>query len=191
MKFLRIDRDSSPDTQSYYDTRGYDHENNWRSSFRTKEMAIDLLGMTYGDRFVDYIRSHLVKTDKGWGLPVGQGFLFGECVDRTKPPAWHVFGVLVYYAPNKYLQVYEGIWVDENSPMRKEGTWDGDLFLPQQLLHSWQIPSLDVFDPEDKVGYRQWIQWLDSDLNQPPWEWIKQSASLKQCLNQYYKRKLA
>jgi len=183
MKFLRIDKDETVDTQSYYDDRGWGQEENWQSSWPTRDSAIDNLVHTYGDRHKQYIEEHVIKTEIGWGLPAGEGFLFGQCVDPTRPEGWNTLSILAYYKAGRYLQVWEGTWIDEYSRLRRDSVWDGDLFIPIRLLRSWKIPPLRTYEPED-ANWDEWEAWKKTDLSIPPWEWAKtqKSASLQEFL---------
>lgn len=190
--FFRIDSDPNPDTQSFYDNAGIAYGKKLKSKFFSKQYAIEsflnIIQNEYKQRdwvwdesIPQWLEDNVVQTaPRQWGLPTPPNTLFGVGADAS--PDEITEQLYEYSKAGRYLQVWEGTWVNDNSPIRKVRPWDGELFIPQRLLQQWQItPQAMKF-----LGTDSFYEWAKAKVwDYPPWEYPK-TAALKKTLTNYY-----
>jgi len=148
--FLRCDTDKTPDEASYNYAYGY-------SSWFSKEDAIRDLYRSYGkvikefNLTEDQIRNAIVKTKKGWSLPLSKGALYGLDIHNEMGISGF-FKNRIMDSRRKFLQIFEGepMWRSQTLALQA----DGDPFVPTKLILSFEK---DIFMGYSVFIFKKWI----------------------------------
>jgi len=143
MKFLRGDRDKTPDKQSYYDWHPYLGGRNsgegLYDSHNFFKTEIEIIHFLYSNEVPLAIAKQMImETERGWQLATPPKTLFGYNTDES-------FNLIDFdiISANNYLQIWEGVPVGDiyGKILTKSHNifTDGDLFIPVKMLYCYKI----------------------------------------------------
>jgi hypothetical protein len=167
--YLRVDKDTNPDPQSYYDLF-YKNKKEWgrwglANSFETRDKAVSFLRRN--DVSMEIINNRLVETEHGWQLMTPVKTLFGCSIDKPS-------SIVEFLKDGMYLQVWEGEPVEDpySHVLFHAGSGNklavniiGDLFIPVRMIACHKITLREYHNAEEFNFFGKWLAKRNWDIN--------------------------